>query len=107
MPLHISRIRCWGFEPKDRIPIFAFISPWGHRPFSGAAVAKRLTAAGRAARPSVTTRPHCRCYRLGLQRVERSESGEPGEFERMSDEELKRFILEGAQALIDACDTQH
>src|SRR5260370_40356153 len=28
MPLHILRIRCWGFGPKDRIPPFAFISPW-------------------------------------------------------------------------------
>jgi hypothetical protein len=31
MPLHILRIRCWGFGPKDHIPIFAFISPWGLR----------------------------------------------------------------------------
>jgi hypothetical protein len=28
MPLHISRIRCWGFGPKDCIPTFAFFSPW-------------------------------------------------------------------------------
>src|SRR5262245_7549268 len=28
MPLHILRIRCWGFGPKDYIPTFAFISPW-------------------------------------------------------------------------------
>src|ERR1700687_3583598 len=24
MPLHILRIRCWGFGPKDCIPTFAF-----------------------------------------------------------------------------------
>jgi hypothetical protein len=28
MPLHILRIRYWGFGPKDCIPTFAFISPW-------------------------------------------------------------------------------
>ena len=28
MPLHILRIQCWGFEPKDYIPTFPFIFPW-------------------------------------------------------------------------------
>jgi hypothetical protein len=27
MPLHILHIQCWGFEPKDCIPTFPFISP--------------------------------------------------------------------------------
>src|SRR6201987_5920276 len=31
MPLHILRIRCWGFGPKDYIPTFAFFSPWEAR----------------------------------------------------------------------------
>jgi hypothetical protein len=29
VPLHILHIQYWGFEPKDCIPTFPFISPWG------------------------------------------------------------------------------
>jgi phage terminase small subunit len=36
---------------------------------------------------------------LSGKRVERSERGEPGEFERMSDEELREAVTESARAL--------
>jgi phage terminase small subunit len=36
---------------------------------------------------------------LSGKRVERSERGEPGEFERMSDEELREAVAESARAL--------
>jgi hypothetical protein len=29
MPLRILHIQYWGFEPKDCIPTFPYISPWG------------------------------------------------------------------------------
>jgi hypothetical protein len=42
-------------------------------------------------------------------RVERSERGEPGEFERMSDEELREAVAESARALgfVPSEETQH
>jgi hypothetical protein len=46
---------------------------------------------------------------LSGKRVERSERGEPGEFDRMSDEELREAVTESARALgfVPVKKTQH
>jgi hypothetical protein len=46
---------------------------------------------------------------LSGKRVDRSERGEPGEFDRMSDEELRKAVDEEARALgyVPSKETQH
>jgi hypothetical protein len=43
VPLHILHIQYWGFEPKDCIPTFPFISPWGVLAYSGGCFANAFT----------------------------------------------------------------